>query len=93
MLLGELSVTLSVYINFAVAIRILCTMKYYIIYYNNYRGIVRRQTNVAEHDPVACMNSSSTWGTPGGCPNPQFAGLEPNVRFIYIYYVANSHTY
>lgn len=35
---------------------------------------------MAEHDPVACMNSSSTWGTAGGCPYPQFAGLEPNVR-------------
>ena len=44
------------------------------------RGIVRRQTNVAEHNPVVCMNTSSTWGTPGGCPLPQFAGLDPNVR-------------
>lgn len=45
---------------------------------HGFQGIVRRQTNVAEHDPVACMNSSSTWGTAGGCPYPQFAGLEPN---------------
>lgn len=44
------------------------------------RGIVRRQTNVAEHNPVVCMNTSSTWGTTGGCPLPQFAGLDPNVR-------------
>ncbi|XP_062589559.1 uncharacterized protein LOC134251193 [Saccostrea cucullata] len=45
---------------------------------HGFQGIVRRQSNVAEHDPQQCMANFRTWGTEGGCPIPQFVGLEPN---------------
>ncbi|KAK3096832.1 hypothetical protein FSP39_003782, partial [Pinctada imbricata] len=44
------------------------------------RGIVRRQTNVAQHNPQQCFRNFTSWGRDGfdQCPLPQFAGLDPN---------------
>jgi len=47
-----------------------------------YRGVVRSQTNVAEHDPEYCQDKFEQWGSPSEqkCPIPQFAGNSPAVR-------------
>ncbi|XP_077869293.1 NADPH oxidase 2-like, partial [Saccoglossus kowalevskii] len=40
-------------------------------------GIVKFQTNLAEHDPKVCHNQTEMWGVSRDCPEPQFAGSSP----------------
>ena len=42
------------------------------------RGIVRGQTNIAEHDPEVCKDKYQEWGS-DECPVPQFSGSTPQV--------------
>lgn len=43
-------------------------------------GVVRRQSNVADHNPEKCFRNFTEWGTPAlpQCPFPEFVGLPAN---------------
>lgn len=41
------------------------------------QGVVRGQTNVADHDPEVCQDKFKQWGSLPECPVPQFSGSTP----------------
>lgn len=46
---------------------------------HGFEGIVRQQSNVAEHNPLQCYQNSTLWGRSQlpNCPIPQFVGISP----------------
>ena len=49
----------------------------------HFRGVVRGQTNIADHDPDVCKDKFEEWGS-DECPVPQFAGSTPQVIAVAI---------
>ncbi len=45
-----------------------------------FRGIVRLQSNLDEHDPEECKDDFDKWREQGGCPLPLFKPGEPQAR-------------
>ena len=52
-----------------------------VVLYVYNRGIVRGQTNTADHDPDKCADKYETWGD-AECPLPQFGKSDPGVSSI-----------
>lgn len=46
---------------------------------HGFEGIVRRQSNIAQHNPLQCYRNHTQWGRSQlpECPIPQFAGISP----------------
>ena len=57
---------------FSLHTQIMYELKFYSFNLNFYRGVIRGQLNLEQHDVNRCTNMSNKWGTIDECPMPEF---------------------